>query len=193
MITQLQLQYAPVLLFFPATSGPFASSSREPVTFDFARLGFEGSDVATELSQQLGITIPYRKPFQWRLAATVSLATFIVSACLYSIVPKIAANSANWGLKTIWSVFLQFIFLVTIVIMCAGQMWNSIRGAPYMQVGANGKAEYFAGGFQNQYGAETHIVAVVCECEITLLPTMKPLISLPAHSQTLFLPFQQSH
>lgn len=159
---QLKLQYAPVLLYFPATAGPHASSSAQPVTFDFNRHGFEGKDVAGELSKQLGISVPYNKPFQWKLFASAATSTLVLALTLYAIIPKLLAT-ASFSFGAVFNIFIQISFLMTIVIMCAGQMWNSIRNAPYLQMNANGKAEYFAGGFQNQYGAETHIVAAVCE------------------------------
>lgn len=161
MLCQLKLQYAPVLLFFPATSGPQASSSIEPVTFDFNRLGFEGPDVAAELSKQVGIKIPYKKPFQWKLLGAVTSTMIGLISTFYMLIPRLLA-SKSFGIKLVWSIILQTVFLLTIVIMCAGQMWNSIRKAPYLQMNSNGKPEYFAGGFQNQHGAETHIVALVC-------------------------------
>lgn len=117
--------------------------------------------MAAELSKQLGIKIPYRKPFAWRVAATATLATFFISTVLYLIVPKLAAAD-SWSFGTAWSILCQAAILITITVMCAGQMWNSIRHAPYMSMTANGQPEYFASGFQNQYGAETQIVALVC-------------------------------
>jgi oligosaccharyltransferase complex subunit gamma len=159
---QLALQYAPVLLFFPATSGPFAAASGEPATYDFSRLGFEGSDVAAELTKQLGVKIPYSKPLQWKLIGTVATTTVLIVSSLVILIPKIAA-SKSFSISFVWKFVIQAAILMTIVIMCAGQMWNSIRHAPYMAMGQNGKPEYFAGGFQSQYGAETQIVALVCE------------------------------
>ncbi len=47
------------------------------------------------------------------------------------------------------------------IIFTSGHMWNSIRGAPYVAMGQGGKPEYFAGGFQSQYGVETQIVAAI--------------------------------
>lgn len=163
LLLQLQLQYAPVLLFYPATSGPHASPSAEPVTYDFNRMGFEGSEVAAELSKQLGIKVPYSEPFAWKFAATIALATIFFSSLLFFLVPKLSAAN-SWGLGTIWSILFQAAILITILIMCAGHMWNSIRHAPYMSMSPKGQPEYFASGFQNQYGAETQIVAVICEC-----------------------------
>jgi oligosaccharyltransferase complex subunit gamma len=155
-----------VLLFFPATAGPYASSSGNAVTFDFNRHGFEGKDVAAELSKQLGISVPYNKPLQRKLLASVATSTLVLASTLYTIIPRLL-SSTSFSFGLVWNLFIQIAFLLTIVIMCAGQMWNSIRNAPYMQMNANGKAEYFAGGFQNQYGAETHIVALVCESAIS--------------------------
>ncbi|UZJ55212.1 hypothetical protein CBS101457_004532 [Exobasidium rhododendri] len=157
---KLALQYAPVLLYFPPTTGPHAAASVEPTTYDFNRLGFEGNDVAAELSKQLGVKVSYSKPFEWKLVGTVATTATIVISGLIFLIPKIAASGA-FGLKTAWNFLLQAAVLLTIVVMCAGQMWNSIRNAPYMSMNQNGKPEYFAGGFQTQYGAETQIVAIV--------------------------------
>lgn len=47
--------------------------------------------------------------------------------------------------------------------MISGQMWNSIRGANYIGSGRDGSIEWFAGGFQEQLGVESQIVAGVCK------------------------------
>jgi oligosaccharyltransferase complex subunit gamma len=38
-------------------------------------------------------------------------------------------------------------------------MWNTIRQPPFIAMGRNGEPLYFAGGFQQQFGIETVIVA----------------------------------
>lgn len=48
--------------------------------------------------------------------------------------------------------------------MISGYMWNQIRKPPYMQVTREGQASYIAGGYSNQYGVETQILSVICEC-----------------------------
>ncbi|CEH17921.1 Oligosaccharyltransferase, gamma subunit [Ceraceosorus bombacis] len=158
---QLQLSYAPVLLFFPPTSGPKARGSGQPIKYDFNRLGFEGPEVASFLSDNLGFAFPYVKPFPWSTVLSFFGSAGAIVASIILLAPKIAqargqgvASIASAGSKLIWTALC----LATIVVMTSGYMWNSIRGAPYLMMGPKGKPEYFAAGFQNQYGAETTIV-----------------------------------
>jgi hypothetical protein len=41
-------------------------------------------------------------------------------------------------------------------------MFNTIRHTPYTQPNGHGGFHYIAGGFQNQYGIETQIIASLC-------------------------------
>ena len=41
----------------------------------------------------------------------------------------------------------------------SGHMFNTIRHTPYAQPNGRGGFDYFAGGFQNQFGIETQIIA----------------------------------
>ena len=43
-------------------------------------------------------------------------------------------------------------------------MFNHIRKVPYIAGDGKGGISYFAGGFSNQFGMETQIVAAMCEC-----------------------------
>lgn len=63
------------------------------------------------------------------------------------------------GSKFLWMI----ISLATIVVMTSGYMFNSIRNTPFVGFGQGGTPEYFSGGFQSQYRAETQIVAALCE------------------------------
>ena len=42
-------------------------------------------------------------------------------------------------------------------------MFNHIRKVPYVAGDGKGGISYFAGGFSNQFGLETQIVAAMCE------------------------------
>lgn len=161
LCAQLQLTYAPVLLFFPAS----ADGKAEPGKYDFNRLGFDDTTVADFLSTQLGYKFPYSPPFPWGAVLTFSGACLVMAGAVLFVLPKLLAESslaalAASGAKAV----CMALSLGTIVIMCAGHMWNTIRAPPYMQIGSSGQAEYFAQGFQNQYAAETHIVAAFCAC-----------------------------
>ena len=42
-------------------------------------------------------------------------------------------------------------------------MFNHIRKVPYVAGDGKGGISYFAGGFSNQFGMETQIVAAMCK------------------------------
>ena len=55
------------------------------------------------------------------------------------------------------------ITLILILLFTSGHMFNQIRKVPYVAGDGRGGISYFAGGFQNQYGLETQIVAAMCK------------------------------
>jgi oligosaccharyltransferase complex subunit gamma len=59
--------------------------------------------------------------------------------------------------------------LIAILLFTSGHMYNHIRGVPYVAGDGKGGISYFAGGFSNQFGMETQIVAAMCKWAITQL------------------------
>jgi OST3 / OST6 family, transporter family len=55
------------------------------------------------------------------------------------------------------------ISLIMILLFTSGHMFNHIRKVPYVSGNGKGGISYFAGGFSNQYGMETQIVAAMCK------------------------------
>ena len=55
------------------------------------------------------------------------------------------------------------ISLIIVLLFTSGHMFNHIRKVPYVVGDGKGGISYFAGGFSNQYGMETQIVAAICE------------------------------
>ena len=55
------------------------------------------------------------------------------------------------------------ISLITILLFTSGHMFNHIRKVPYVAGNEQGGISYFAGGFSNQFGMETQIVAAICK------------------------------
>ncbi len=45
-------------------------------------------------------------------------------------------------------------------------MYNHIRKVPYVAGDGKGGISYFAGGFSNQFGMETQIVAAMCKLSL---------------------------
>lgn len=60
-------------------------------------------------------------------------------------------------------------------------MFNHIRKVPYVAGDGKGGISYFAGGFQNQFGLETQIVAAMCKSSFRLSPNDKNLTIFRRH------------
>ncbi|KAF9978292.1 oligosaccharyl transferase subunit ost3/OST6 [Mortierella antarctica] len=76
---------------------------------------------------------------------------------LFSIYVLYTKAGKIFGSKYIWSAGSMFIIFV----MISGHMWNQIRNPPYTVPGRDGRPGFIAQGFQNQFGLETQIVAVL--------------------------------
>lgn len=50
-----------------------------------------------------------------------------------------------------------------VLMFTSGHMYNHIRKVPYVTGNGKGGISYFAGGFSNQFGIETQIIAAVCK------------------------------
>jgi oligosaccharyltransferase complex subunit gamma len=61
--------------------------------------------------------------------------------------------------RNIWAA----ISLIAILLFTSGHMFNHIRKVPYVAGDGRGGISYFAGGFSNQFGMETQIVAAMCK------------------------------
>ncbi len=80
----------------------------------------------------------------------IGLFTFITVA--YPYLMPVIQNRNLWA----------GISLIMILLFTSGHMFNHIRRVPYVSGNGRGGISYFAGGFQNQYGMETQIVAAMC-------------------------------
>ena len=61
------------------------------------------------------------------------------------------------------------ISLIAILLFTSGHMFNHIRKVPYVVGDGHGGVSYFAGGFSNQYGLETQIVAAMCKLFVLIV------------------------
>jgi oligosaccharyltransferase complex subunit gamma len=61
--------------------------------------------------------------------------------------------------RNLWAGFS----LIAILLFTSGHMFNHIRKVPYVVGDGKGGISYFAGGFSNQFGMETQIVAAICK------------------------------
>lgn len=150
------LQTAPVLLLFPPTSGPNARVDPSPIRLDFTTGAQSAESVHGWLSRQLKETPTpaFRRPFNYVRAAMVTtillgIITVITVAAPYAL--PILQNRNLWAA----------ISLILILLFTSGHMFNHIRQVPYVAGDGKGGVSYFAGGFQNQFGLETQIVAAI--------------------------------
>ncbi len=87
----------------------------------------------------------------------------------------VVITTAILGLITLFSVAAPYILpvvqnrnlwaaisLLIILLFTSGHMFNHIRKVPYVSGDGNSGIVYFAGGFSNQFGLETQIVAGMC-------------------------------
>ena len=86
-------------------------------------------------------------------AITILMAVVTAVAVLSPYLLPIIQNRNLWAA----------ISLIAILLFTSGQMFNHIRKVPYVAGDGKGGISYFAGGFQNQFGMETQIVAAICK------------------------------
>jgi oligosaccharyltransferase complex subunit gamma len=87
------------------------------------------------------------------VSITVLLGVFTFLTVAYPYILPIVQNRNLWA----------GISLIMILLFTSGHMFNHIRKVPYVAGNGRGGISYFAGGFQNQYGMETQIVAGMCK------------------------------
>ncbi|KAF2747196.1 hypothetical protein M011DRAFT_468083 [Sporormia fimetaria CBS 119925] len=153
----LMLQTAPVLLFFPPTTGPNAKVDAQPQRFDFTSGPQPAERIHDWISRQLPADVAKPRivrPINYVKIITITTAvlgviTFITVAAPY-IVP-ILQNRNLWAALS----------LIAVLLFTSGHMFNHIRKTPYVAGDGKGGIAYFAGGFSNQFGLESQIVAAV--------------------------------
>lgn len=152
----LGLQTAPVLLFFHPTIGPYAVAETGPIRYDFTN----GPQSAEQVRSWIARHLPDRphpevqRPVNYMLY--IALTTMFLGAISFISVawPYIAPLVQN---RNVWAA----ISLILILLFTSGHMFNHIRKVPYVAGDGRGGVSYFAGGFSNQYGLETQIVAAM--------------------------------
>ncbi|KAF9201708.1 oligosaccharyl transferase subunit ost3/OST6 [Haplosporangium sp. Z 27] len=143
---------APSVLFFP----PSDSISSNPASdrYDFSRNGFTAEPFANWVNSKAEIKLHVQRPIDFVALAVKVLGGLSFLGTIYIIFTKAGSISTS---KYFWSAASMF----TIFIMISGHMWNQIRGPPYTVPGRDGRPGFIAQGFQNQFGLETQIIAVV--------------------------------
>ncbi|TAQ83691.1 hypothetical protein B7494_g7982 [Chlorociboria aeruginascens] len=152
----LGLQTAPVLLLFQPTLGPHAVSDSNPLRFDFTVGSQSAEQVHSWISRYLTDRPhpPVYRPINWVRVVVITTALLGTVTFLSVAWPYFQPILQN---RNVWAA----VSLIAILLFTSGHMFNHIRKVPYVAGDGRGGVIYFAGGFSNQYGLETQIVAAM--------------------------------
>ncbi|CAN9176297.1 unnamed protein product [Alternaria alternata] len=153
----MMLQTAPVLLYFHPTVGTHAKPDASPVRFDFTAGPQTAEQIHAWISRQVPAELPkpaVSRPINWIKIITVTTV----------VLGGITAVSVAWPYfvpllqnRNLWAA----VSLIAVLLFTSGHMFNHIRKTPYVVGDGKGGMSYFAGGFSNQYGLESQIVAAI--------------------------------
>lgn len=150
------LQTAPVLLLFQPTTGPHAVTEAEPLRYDFTN----GPQVAEQVHGWIARHMdgrpqpPVKRPINWAMWIVTIVMVLGGGGALFKAWPYILPIIQN---RKVWAGFC----LIGILMCTSGHMFNQIRKVPYVASDGKGGISYFSGGFQNQLGMETQIIAAI--------------------------------
>lgn len=103
---------------------------------------------------------PLKRPFNFLRLATFSTILLGLVSVVSVAAPFLSPVLQN---RNFWAA----ISLITILLFTSGHMFNHIRKVPYVSGDGKGGITYFAGGFSNQFGLETQIIAAMCKLPST--------------------------
>ncbi|CRG84667.1 Magnesium transporter protein 1 [Talaromyces islandicus] len=151
---KLMLQTAPVVLVFPPSTGPYATTDG-PFSFEFTG-PISADQLYTWINRHLpeGPKPPLSRPINYvRIGSGITLLLGIITVFTVAS-PYILPVLQN---RNIWA----GISLIAVLLFTSGHMFNHIRKVPYIAGDGRGGISYFAGGFSNQFGMETQIIAAI--------------------------------
>ncbi|KAI9707531.1 MAG: oligosaccharyl transferase subunit ost3/OST6 [Candelina mexicana] len=153
---RLMLQTAPVLLLFQPTVGPNAKLDGQPIRYDFNNGPQSAEQVYAYIARHVASDVrpPIVRPVNYiRIVAVTTAVLGLIS--FFSVAsPYILPIIQN---RNLWAA----ISLIAVLLFTSGHMFNHIRKVPYVAGDGKGGVSYFAGGFSNQFGLETQIIAAM--------------------------------
>ncbi|KAF2012304.1 hypothetical protein BU24DRAFT_426168 [Aaosphaeria arxii CBS 175.79] len=153
----LMLQTAPIILYFHPTIGPNARVDTQPIRFDFTNGPQSAEQIHAWISRQLPADVPkpaVSRPINYVKIVSVTTGVLGVITFLAVASPYLVPVLQN---RNIWAA----ISLIAVLLFTSGHMFNHIRKTPYVAGDGKGGISYFAGGFSNQFGLESQIVAAI--------------------------------
>ncbi|GFU26282.1 hypothetical protein NPIL_197511 [Nephila pilipes] len=116
-------------------------------------IGFQAETVARWIAERTDIQIRVFRPPNYSGTIALVILFALIAALLYMRRNNLdfMYNKTSWGLAAMCIVFA----------MTSGQMWNHIRGPPFMHRSSRGSVGYIHGSSGGQFIVETYIVIVL--------------------------------
>ncbi|VDM62753.1 unnamed protein product [Angiostrongylus costaricensis] len=146
----MNLNTAPILYHF----GPKLMGKKKPDQMDFQRHGFDADAMARFVVEHTDVHIRILRPPNYAAPVVIVLLLALVLGLLYLKRNNLEFlyNRTSWGLICLC---ITFVFL-------SGQMWNHIRGPPFiMNNPQTREASFIHGSAQYQLVAETYIIGTL--------------------------------
>jgi len=146
VFSSLGLNSAPVIMHFPAKG-----KQKKTDTMDISRLGFHAEAIGRWVQERTDVQIRILRPPNYAGPLAILLLAMLIGGLLYMRRNNLdfLYNRTSWGIAA----------LCVILAFLSGQMWNQIRGPPFMhrnpQTGATG---FIHSSSQFQFTVETYIV-----------------------------------
>ena len=144
----MKLNTAPVFMHFPAKGKP-----KKADNMDLQRVGFGAEAMAKFIAERTEVNIRVFRPPNYTGTVALLMLMSLVGGLLY-----LRRNNLEFLYnKTAWSLIALFFVFA----MISGQMWNHIRGPPFVQKTQNGGVSYIHGSSQGQFVVETYFVMLI--------------------------------
>jgi oligosaccharyltransferase complex subunit gamma len=142
----LGLNSAPVFIHFPPKMKPKKNDQ-----MDISRQGFSAEQISKWIQDRVDVQIHIFRPPNYSGFLLIVLLVTMIGGLLY-----IKRNSLEFLYnQVVWGVFV----ILAILICISGQIWNSIRGSPFVHRNPQtGQIGLFSGSSGFQFIAETYIV-----------------------------------
>jgi len=141
------LQSVPLFVHFP----PKTAKPKAQDTLDIQRTGFEAEVIGKWVSDRTGLNVRVFRPPNY--AGTLAVVMLVGLGAVLAYVKRSSLDFLYN--RSIWAIIVMSIIFT----MISGQMWNHIRGPPFMHRNPqSGQVGYFSGSTQFQFLAETYII-----------------------------------
>jgi len=144
----MKLNTAPVFMHFPAKG-----KSKKADNMDLQRVGFSAEAIAKWIGERTEMNIRVFRPPNYTGTVALLMLFAMVGGLFY-----LRRNNLEFLYnKTAWSLLAMFFVFA----MTSGQMWNHIRGPPFVNKGRDGGVAYIHNSSQGQFVLETYFVMVI--------------------------------